>query len=84
MYILLFYYNYVLSHLPWFETFFKMLNTLAEIMNRPEQNNVAPFLKAAFEQNIPRAYEPVTIVAGQDVSSSKTLKNYILRFEIFH
>ncbi|XP_070176401.1 DENN domain-containing protein 1B-like isoform X3 [Littorina saxatilis] len=57
----------IISHLPWFEVFYKMLNFLAEIINRTEKNDVAPFLKAAYEQTIPMPDEPVTIVAGQDM-----------------
>lgn len=56
------------SHLPWFDVFYKMLNFLAEIINRSENNDLLPFIKAAYEQRVPIDDQPVTIVAGQDVS----------------
>ena len=60
--------RFVASDLPWFDVFYKMLNFLAEIINRSENNDLMPFVRAAYEQSIPMADEPVTIVAGQDVS----------------
>ncbi|XP_076454915.1 uncharacterized protein LOC143289725 isoform X2 [Babylonia areolata] len=59
----------IISHLPWYEVFYKMLNFLAEIVNRSENSDLLPFLKAAYEQSVPLAEEPVTIVAGQDMFS---------------
>lgn len=57
----------VVSLLPWFEVFYKMLNFLAEIINRSDNNDLMPFLRAAYEYSVPRPEEPVTIVARQDM-----------------
>ena len=66
------------SHLPWFEVFYKMLNFLAEIINRSENNDLLPFLKAAYEHSIPGPEEPVTIVAAQDVRSIECLGSLLV------
>ncbi|KAK7504503.1 hypothetical protein BaRGS_00004369 [Batillaria attramentaria] len=57
----------IVSCLPWFEVFYKMLNFLAEIINRTDNNDLMPFLKAAYGYQVPTPEEPVTIVAGQDM-----------------
>ncbi|XP_025111855.1 DENN domain-containing protein 1B-like isoform X1 [Pomacea canaliculata] len=57
----------IISCLPWFEVFYKMMNFLAELINRTENGNVIPFLKAVYEHDLPVADVPVTIVAGQEM-----------------
>lgn len=57
----------VVSYLPWFEVFYKMLNFLAEIINRSDSNALVPFLKAAYGYRVPMPDEPVTIVAAQEM-----------------
>lgn len=53
-----------------------MLDKLAEITNRSEQNDVDEFLKMAFNHEIPLPKIPVTIVANEDVSCKRN-KNYV-------
>ncbi|XP_076436469.1 uncharacterized protein LOC143275989 isoform X2 [Babylonia areolata] len=55
----------IMSHLCWFDIFYKMLNFLAEIENGSEENDPSPFLEATFMQDIPMPGIPVTIVAGR-------------------
>ncbi|XP_041368070.1 DENN domain-containing protein 1A-like isoform X2 [Gigantopelta aegis] len=59
----------IISFLPWFEVFYKLLNMLAEVTNRSENNSAIPLLKAMYHQDIPMPNVPVTIVAQQDMFS---------------
>jgi len=60
--------SFCFSFLPWFEVFYNLLNILAEITNRSEDNDVTLMLRAAYVQEVPNSGLPVTIVAGQEVS----------------
>lgn len=50
------------SCLPWYEVFYKLLNYLAEVLNRNENNSVAPLLRTLHEQQMPSAGAPVEVV----------------------
>ncbi|XP_061184191.1 DENN domain-containing protein 1B-like isoform X2 [Saccostrea echinata] len=57
----------IVSCLPWFEVFYSLLNLLAEMINRSEDNDVTNLLRAAYANGVPSANVPTTIVAGQEV-----------------
>ncbi|ESP04913.1 hypothetical protein LOTGIDRAFT_109719 [Lottia gigantea] len=57
----------IISCLPWFEIFYKLLNMIAEILNRSELNSVVPLLEETYNLEIPMPKVPVTIVANQEV-----------------
>ncbi|XP_052789027.1 DENN domain-containing protein 1B-like isoform X10 [Mya arenaria] len=61
----------IVSFLPWFEVFYNFLNTLAEITNRTDDNDLTPMLRNAYVQEVPTPGLPVTIVAGQEMLSFK-------------
>ncbi|KAK3088248.1 hypothetical protein FSP39_016572 [Pinctada imbricata] len=57
----------IVSCLPWFEVFYNLLNTLAEIQNNHEDADLTDFLRAAYAHEVPAPGVPVTIVAGQEM-----------------
>ncbi|XP_059151510.1 DENN domain-containing protein 1C-like isoform X2 [Physella acuta] len=59
----------IVSWLPWYEVFYKLLDLLAEITNRSESNNVTEFLSKTYKLDIPTPRLPVTIVANEDMFS---------------
>ncbi|XP_050411528.1 DENN domain-containing protein 1A isoform X2 [Patella vulgata] len=59
----------IVSCLPWFEIFYKLLNMIAEILNRSEMNCAIPLLEATYNHEIPMPKVPVTIVAQQEMLS---------------
>lgn len=56
----------VVSCLPWFEVFYKLLNLLAEMINRSEDNDVTDLLRAAYANGVPKPNQTTNIVAGQE------------------
>ncbi|CAG5117321.1 unnamed protein product [Candidula unifasciata] len=62
----------IVSWLPWFEIFYKMLDFLAEIMNRSEKNNITHFLQVAYNHEIPLPRISVTIVANEEMFNFTT------------
>lgn len=57
-------YSIVFSFLPWYEIFYKLLNRLADILNRTDNNNVIPFLDAIYNSKVPVKSTSQTITAG--------------------
>lgn len=51
------------SFLPWFEIFYRLLNLLAEILNRTESNHVRPVLEALFKHHVPSSGEKVELLS---------------------
>ncbi|XP_046577982.1 DENN domain-containing protein 1B-like isoform X2 [Haliotis rubra] len=59
----------VISFLPWFEVFYKLLNMVAELLNRTDDNSLTPLLENTFNHEIPMPGVPVTILAQQEMFS---------------
>ncbi|KAK2164760.1 hypothetical protein LSH36_59g07026 [Paralvinella palmiformis] len=53
----------IVSFLPWFEIFYRLLNLLAEILNRTESNHVRPVLEALFKHHVPSSGEKVELLS---------------------
>ncbi|BFZ05834.1 hypothetical protein BsWGS_08873 [Bradybaena similaris] len=62
----------IVSWLPWFEIFYKMLDFLAEITNRSEKNDITHFLQVAHNHEIPLPRISVTIVANEEMFNFTT------------
>ena len=50
------------SALPWYEIFYRLLNELAEILNRSEDNHVGALLTAVYAQDVTPPGEEVVAV----------------------
>lgn len=54
--------------------FYKLLNLLAEMINRSEDNDVTDLLRAAYANGVPGPNQTTKIVAGQEVRSLLLVK----------
>ncbi|XP_075689496.1 DENN domain-containing protein 1B isoform X4 [Rhinoderma darwinii] len=52
----------ILSYLPWFEVYYKLLNTLAEyLVNEQQENDLNDILKTLYNHPVPEAHTPVSL-----------------------
>ncbi|XP_057700520.1 DENN domain-containing protein 1B isoform X2 [Corythoichthys intestinalis] len=51
----------ILSHLPWFEVFYKYLNTLADHIKREQTNEMKAILTALYKEPMPLTAESITL-----------------------
>ncbi|XP_047220752.1 DENN domain-containing protein 1B isoform X3 [Girardinichthys multiradiatus] len=51
----------ILSYLPWFEVFYKLLNNLADYLSKGQINEIKALLAALYQQSIPLALGSVTL-----------------------
>lgn len=59
----------IVSWLPWYEIFYKLLDLIADITNKSENNNVMKLLEKTYNQDVPAPKLPVTIVANENMFS---------------
>ncbi|XP_071947436.1 DENN domain-containing protein 1B-like isoform X2 [Antedon mediterranea] len=64
----------ILSYLPWFEIFYKILNTLAELHNKAKVNDVNLVLKELYELHIPAPEHVISMVEADYLLDLHTLK----------
>ncbi|XP_054460189.1 DENN domain-containing protein 1B [Anoplopoma fimbria] len=65
----------ILSYLPWFEVFYKLLNNLADYLTKGQTNEMKALLAALYKQPLPLAAGSVTLQMGEQLSVST---------EVFH
>ncbi|XP_072294220.1 DENN domain-containing protein 1B [Eucyclogobius newberryi] len=51
----------LLSYLPWFEIFYKLLNTLADYLAKQQENDLNDLLKSLYDLPVPKPYTPVNL-----------------------
>uniref|UniRef100_A0A6I8NAK5 DENN domain containing 1B n=1 Tax=Ornithorhynchus anatinus TaxID=9258 RepID=A0A6I8NAK5_ORNAN len=51
----------ILSYLPWFEVYYKLLNTLADYLVKEQENDLNDMLKSLYEHAVPKANTPVSL-----------------------
>ncbi|KAM4595069.1 DENN domain-containing protein 1B isoform 1-T1 [Fundulus diaphanus] len=57
----------ILSYLPWFEVFYKLLNNLADYLSKGQINETKALLAALYKQSIPLAAGSVTLQMGEQL-----------------
>ncbi|XP_070683938.1 DENN domain-containing protein 1B isoform X2 [Pempheris klunzingeri] len=57
----------ILSYLPWFEVFYKLLNNLADYLTKGQTNEMKALLAALYKQPIPLATGSVTLQMGEQL-----------------
>ncbi|XP_070773272.1 DENN domain-containing protein 1B [Enoplosus armatus] len=57
----------ILSYLPWFEVFYKLLNNLADYLTKGQTNEMKALLAALYKQPIPLAAGSVTLQMGEQL-----------------
>ncbi|XP_039108611.1 DENN domain-containing protein 1B isoform X2 [Hyaena hyaena] len=51
----------ILSYLPWFEVYYKLLNTLADYLAKELENDLNETLKSLYNHPVPKANTPVSL-----------------------
>uniref|UniRef100_A0A7M4FLM7 DENN domain containing 1B n=1 Tax=Crocodylus porosus TaxID=8502 RepID=A0A7M4FLM7_CROPO len=51
----------ILSYLPWFEIYYKLLNTLADYLDKEQENDLNDLLKSLYNHAVPNANTPVSL-----------------------
>ncbi|XP_042250971.1 DENN domain-containing protein 1B isoform X1 [Thunnus maccoyii] len=57
----------ILSYLPWFEVFYKLLNNLADYLTKGQTNEMKALLATLYKQRIPLAAGSVTLQMGEQL-----------------
>ncbi|XP_018420047.1 PREDICTED: DENN domain-containing protein 1B [Nanorana parkeri] len=67
----------ILSYLPWFEVYYKLLNTLADYLVKEQENDLNDILKTLYNHPVPKAHTPISLNLNplQFVSSEPVMKN---------
>ncbi|XP_063282165.1 DENN domain-containing protein 1B isoform X2 [Pelobates fuscus] len=66
----------ILSYLPWFEVYYKLLNTLADYLVKEQENDLNDMLKSLYNHPVPDAHTPVSLSLNEQlfISSEHMLK----------
>ncbi|KAF3690723.1 DENN domain-containing protein 1B [Channa argus] len=51
----------LLSYLPWFEIYYKLLNTLADYLTKQQENDLNDMLKSLYDLPVPKPFTPVSL-----------------------
>ncbi|XP_038142307.1 DENN domain-containing protein 1B isoform X2 [Cyprinodon tularosa] len=51
----------LLSYLPWFEIYYKLLNTLADYLTKHQENDLNDLLNSLYELPVPKPFTPVNL-----------------------
>ncbi|XP_069793973.1 DENN domain-containing protein 1B isoform X10 [Narcine bancroftii] len=51
----------ILSYLPWFEVFYKLLNTLADLLVKEQENDLNNILQTLYKHDVPLPNTPVNL-----------------------
>nr|XP_021538519.1 DENN domain-containing protein 1B [Neomonachus schauinslandi] len=67
----------ILSYLPWFEVYYKLLNTLADYLAKELENDLNETLKSLYSHPVPKANTPVSLSVNQEIfiASEQVLKD---------
>ncbi|KAM8817589.1 DENN domain-containing protein 1B isoform 2-T2 [Rhynchonycteris naso] len=67
----------ILSYLPWFEVYYKLLNTLADYLAKEQENDLNVILNALYTHPVPKANSPVSLSVNQEIfiASEQVLKD---------
>ncbi|XP_021505131.1 DENN domain-containing protein 1B isoform X1 [Meriones unguiculatus] len=67
----------ILSYLPWFEVYYKLLNTLADYLAKELEDDLNETLKSLYNHPVPSANTPVNLSVNQElfIASEQVLKD---------
>uniref|UniRef100_A0A2R9A9X1 DENN domain containing 1B n=1 Tax=Pan paniscus TaxID=9597 RepID=A0A2R9A9X1_PANPA len=57
----------ILSYLPWFEVYYKLLNTLADYLAKELENDLNETLRSLYNHPVPKANTPVNLSVNQEI-----------------
>ncbi|XP_070329941.1 DENN domain-containing protein 1B isoform X1 [Odocoileus virginianus] len=66
----------ILSYLPWFEVYYKLLNTLADYLTKELEDDLNETLRSLYNHPVPKANTPVNLSVNQEIffASEQVLK----------
>ncbi|XP_030311080.1 DENN domain-containing protein 1B [Calypte anna] len=66
----------ILSYLPWFEVYYRLLNTLADYLAKEQENDSNDLLKSLYSHPVPKANALVSLSVNQELifASEQVLK----------
>ncbi|XP_063095982.1 DENN domain-containing protein 1B isoform X1 [Cavia porcellus] len=69
----------ILSYLPWFEVYYKLLNTLADYLAKELENDLNETLKSLYNHPVPKANTSVNLSMNQEIfiASEQILKDQL-------
>ncbi|XP_074858541.1 DENN domain-containing protein 1B isoform X2 [Carettochelys insculpta] len=67
----------IVSYLPWFEVYYKLLNTLADYLAKEQENDLNDVLKSLYSHPVPKPNTPISLNVNQEMCfvSEKVMKN---------
>uniref|UniRef100_A0A8C5QR19 DENN domain containing 1B n=1 Tax=Leptobrachium leishanense TaxID=445787 RepID=A0A8C5QR19_9ANUR len=63
----------ILSYLPWFEVYYKLLNTLADYLVKEQENDLNDMLNSLYNHPVPDAHTPVSLSLNEQLFISSDL-----------
>ncbi|XP_072919605.1 DENN domain-containing protein 1B isoform X1 [Hemitrygon akajei] len=57
----------ILSYLPWFEVYYKLLNTLADLLVKEQENDLNDILQTLYKHEVPLPNTPVNLSLSEQV-----------------
>uniref|UniRef100_A0A8C3L8C1 DENN domain containing 1B n=1 Tax=Chrysolophus pictus TaxID=9089 RepID=A0A8C3L8C1_CHRPC len=75
----------ILSYLPWFEVYYKLLNTLADYLAKEQENDSKDLLKSLYSQPVPKANALVSLSVVSIlciIPNSRNLTEYFVAVDV--
>uniref|UniRef100_A0A3Q4I260 DENN domain containing 1B n=1 Tax=Neolamprologus brichardi TaxID=32507 RepID=A0A3Q4I260_NEOBR len=75
----------ILCYLPWFEIYYKLLNTLADYLSKQQKNDLNDVLNSLYDLPVPKPFTPVNLsVVGISYSplSERNLTEYFVAVDV--
>ncbi|XP_071763028.2 DENN domain-containing protein 1B isoform X1 [Centroberyx gerrardi] len=57
----------LLSYLPWFEIYYKLLNTLADYLTKHQENDLNDMLNSLYDLPVPKPFTPVNLSVNEQL-----------------
>ncbi|KAM8745203.1 DENN domain-containing protein 1B isoform 1-T1 [Acanthopagrus schlegelii] len=67
----------LLSYLPWFEIYYKLLNTLADYLTKQQENDLNDMLNSLYDLPVPKPFTPVNLSVNEQlcIASGQVLRD---------
>uniref|UniRef100_A0AAY5L5M9 UDENN domain-containing protein n=1 Tax=Esox lucius TaxID=8010 RepID=A0AAY5L5M9_ESOLU len=72
----------LLSYLPWFEIYYKLLNTLADYLTKNQDNELNDMLNSLYGLPVPKPFTPVNLSVVGTVGLLENLTEYFVAVDV--
>ncbi|XP_035863583.1 DENN domain-containing protein 1B isoform X4 [Sander lucioperca] len=68
----------LLSYLPWFEIYYKLLNTLADYLTKQQENDLNDMLNSLYDMPVPKPFTPVNLSVNEQlyIATGQVLRDW--------